>query len=67
MVNEGNITSSSSCRFSDFSAKSNATEPLETATAYFVLCISLKRFSNFEIYLLVPEICLPNSAKKRCV
>ena len=49
IVNDGKITSSSSFRLSDSSARSKATDPFETATAYFAptkLAILLLNFST---------------------
>ena len=40
IVNDGKITSSSSFRLSDSSARSKATDPFETATAYSLLNLS---------------------------
>ena len=48
IVNDGKITSSSSFRLSDSSARSKATDPFETATAYSLLNLSLNLFSNLQ-------------------
>ena len=55
-MKEGTIISLPLGRFNNLIETSKATDPLLTATAYFLLNCCPRVFSNFSIEGLVPEI-----------